>query len=230
MQSVAQRNHDDGRATPCDRLGDVRVDVFPSFLVEDASKLSYERFFYDYMRPGFPVLIRGIADTWRAFREWRREDGGPNLPLIRGAFGDSRVQVKSGLRSLPGLALRLSGVAVCGEQQFTDQRRVTMTVREFVAQWERANARAAEKVAEGTGEKGAEGAAKKGAEGGEKGAGESAGERADAGSTRSGAGGGEGECESGDGEEGLFYLKDWHFTHDHPSYEAYTTPTHLLPR
>ncbi|CAI5524512.1 unnamed protein product [Closterium sp. Naga37s-1] len=88
-------------------------------------------------------------------------------------------------------------VAVCGEQQFTDQRRVTMTVREFVAQWERANARAAEKGAEGAGER----------------AGESAGDRAHAGSTRNGAGEGEGEGEGGDGEEGVYYLKDWHFTH-----------------
>ncbi|CAI7839580.1 unnamed protein product [Closterium sp. NIES-53] len=200
MQSVTHRNHDGGRATPCDRLGDVRVDVIPSFLVKDASELSYERFFHDYMRLGHPILIRGIADTWRAFREWRREDGGPNLQLIRDVFGNSRVQV-----------------AVCGEQQFTDQRRVTMTVREFVAQWERANARAAERAVERAAEKGAEGAGER--------AGESAGERADAGSTRNGAGGGEGE--SGDGEEGLYYLKDWHFTHDHPSYGAYTTPIYF---
>ncbi|GJP53964.1 hypothetical protein CLOM_g13074 [Closterium sp. NIES-68] len=111
------------------------------------------------MHPGNPVLIRGVADTWRAFREWRRADGGPNLSLFRDAFGDSRVQV-----------------AACGEQQFTDQRRVAMSVREFVAQWARATG----------------------------------------GPTGGGTGASEGEA--------LYYLKDWHFTHDHPSYASYRTP------
>ncbi|KAK6148334.1 hypothetical protein DH2020_019246 [Rehmannia glutinosa] len=55
---------------------------------------------------------------WRACKDWVFGDGKPNLRFFSTHFGGSRVQV-----------------ADCGTREFTDQKRVEMSVSEFIDNW-----------------------------------------------------------------------------------------------
>lgn len=57
-------------------------------------------------------------DDWRACKDWVTENGQPNLLFFSTHFGKSKVQV-----------------ADCGIREFTDQKRVEMSVSEFVKNW-----------------------------------------------------------------------------------------------
>ncbi|XP_031406956.1 2-oxoglutarate and iron-dependent oxygenase JMJD4 isoform X2 [Punica granatum] len=81
-------------------------------------ELSYREFVERYMKKNEPVVITGLMDDWRACRDWVSEGGKPNLHFFSTHFGKSRVQV-----------------ADCGTREFTDQKRVEMSVSQFVDQW-----------------------------------------------------------------------------------------------
>ncbi|KAK4804295.1 hypothetical protein SAY86_004112 [Trapa natans] len=81
-------------------------------------ELSYREFVERYMKKNEPVVITGLMDDWRACRDWVTGEGKPNLPFFSAHYGKSRVQVVD-----------------CNTKEFTDQKRVEMSVSEFVHQW-----------------------------------------------------------------------------------------------
>eukprot|EP00897_Mesotaenium_endlicherianum_P003685 jgi/Mesen1/3344/ME000191S02481 len=165
------------------------------------SSIGYEHFFTKYMTANMPVVITGVTDTWRARREWVTADGAPNLEALKALFGCSHVQV-----------------ADCGEQEFTDQRRLSATLAEFVDYWAARNARlqAATRSA-GAERRGGEGQGE-GERGGEEEPGEE--ERGCNGQLAPGGEGAGGHLMP----EKLLYLKDWHFVKEFPRYKAYAVP------
>ncbi|KZV52165.1 jmjC domain-containing protein 4-like [Dorcoceras hygrometricum] len=86
----------------------------------DGKRLNYAEFIKNYMARNQPVILTGLTDDWRACKEWVSADGKPNLRFLSSQFGTSKVQV-----------------AECGTKEFTDQKRVEMSVSEFIDQWER---------------------------------------------------------------------------------------------
>ncbi|KAI3454456.1 hypothetical protein Pfo_011119 [Paulownia fortunei] len=83
-------------------------------------ELSYTDFVEKYMARNQPVILTGLMDDWRACKDWVSDDGKPNLRFFSAHFGGSRVQV-----------------ADCGTREFTDQKRVEMSVSEFIDSWVR---------------------------------------------------------------------------------------------
>lgn len=80
--------------------------------------MSYTEFVEKYMAKNQPVVLTGLMDDWRACKDWVAENGQPNLQFFSTHFGKSKVQV-----------------ADCGTREFTDQKRVEMSVSEFVKNW-----------------------------------------------------------------------------------------------
>uniref|UniRef100_A0A0A0LNV5 JmjC domain-containing protein n=2 Tax=Cucumis sativus TaxID=3659 RepID=A0A0A0LNV5_CUCSA len=70
------------------------------------------------MEKNKPVVLTGLMDDWKACSDWVDENGQPNLSFFSTHFGKSRVQV-----------------ADCSTKEFTDQKRVEMSVSEFIDQW-----------------------------------------------------------------------------------------------
>lgn len=81
-------------------------------------ELTYSEFAEKYMSQNQPVLLTGLMDDWRACKDWVSPNGKPNLHFFSTHFGKSKVQV-----------------ADCGTREFTDQKRIEMTVSEFVDRW-----------------------------------------------------------------------------------------------
>nr|XP_016512716.1 PREDICTED: jmjC domain-containing protein 4-like [Nicotiana tabacum] len=81
-------------------------------------EVSYGEFVEKYMAQNQPVVLTGLMDDWRACKDWVSPNGKPNLHFISTHFGKSKVQV-----------------ADCGTREFTDQKRIEMTVSEFVDHW-----------------------------------------------------------------------------------------------
>ncbi|XP_040987059.1 2-oxoglutarate and iron-dependent oxygenase JMJD4 isoform X1 [Juglans microcarpa x Juglans regia] len=84
----------------------------------NAKELSYSEFVLKYMEKNQPVVMMGLMDDWKACKDWVFDNGKPNLQFFSTHFGNSRVQV-----------------ADCGTKEFTDQKRVEMSVSEFVDRW-----------------------------------------------------------------------------------------------
>ncbi|KAK6924811.1 Cupin-like domain 8 [Dillenia turbinata] len=84
----------------------------------DGRELTYTDFVKNYFEKNEPVVLKGLMDDWRACKDWVFDNGKPNLLLFKNNFGKSQVQV-----------------ADCSCREFTDQKRVEMSVSEFVDQW-----------------------------------------------------------------------------------------------
>ncbi|KAJ4962093.1 hypothetical protein NE237_022003 [Protea cynaroides] len=84
----------------------------------NGKELSYNEFVKRYMEKNQPVVLTGLMDGWRACRDWVIGNGQPNLQYFSSHFGCSRVQV-----------------ADCGRREFTDQKRVEMSVSDFISHW-----------------------------------------------------------------------------------------------
>ncbi|CAL1367395.1 unnamed protein product [Linum trigynum] len=84
----------------------------------DGNQLSYNEFAEKYLAKNFPVVLTGLMDDWIACKNWVTEDGRPNLKFFSTHFAESTVQV-----------------ADCGTREFTDQKRIEMTVAQFIDQW-----------------------------------------------------------------------------------------------
>ncbi|XP_002977533.2 jmjC domain-containing protein 4 isoform X2 [Selaginella moellendorffii] len=95
-----------------------RINVGGCVPVEDGTSLSYQEFRERYLLPNKPVLVTGLMEHWRASRDWVDDHGKPDLEFLARNFGGSKIQV-----------------ADCGEREFTDQKRLEMTVSEFVTHW-----------------------------------------------------------------------------------------------
>lgn len=84
----------------------------------NGNEMSYNNFVENYLSKNKPVVITGLMKDWRACKDWVHDDGTPNLQFISSNFGNSKVQV-----------------ADCGNREFTDQKRLDMSVAEFIDQW-----------------------------------------------------------------------------------------------
>lgn len=80
--------------------------------------VSYSEFVQKYMEKNQPVVLTGLMDDWKACKDWVLDNGKPNLQFLSSHFGNSRVQV-----------------ADCGTRDFSDQKRMEMSVSEFVDHW-----------------------------------------------------------------------------------------------
>ncbi|KAK8521440.1 hypothetical protein V6N12_005344 [Hibiscus sabdariffa] len=81
-------------------------------------QLSYSEFAEKYLAQNKPVLLTGLMDDWTASRHWVSANGQPNLLFFSTHFGKSKVQV-----------------ADCDTREFTDQKRIEMSVSEFINHW-----------------------------------------------------------------------------------------------
>ncbi|OMO49875.1 hypothetical protein CCACVL1_30778 [Corchorus capsularis] len=81
-------------------------------------ELSYSEFAERYLAKNQPVVLKGLMDDWRACKDWVFTNGQPNLHFFSTHFGKSKVQV-----------------ADCDTREFTDQKRLEMSVLEFVNHW-----------------------------------------------------------------------------------------------
>ncbi|KAI5060603.1 hypothetical protein GOP47_0025023 [Adiantum capillus-veneris] len=102
------------------RNGKVRVVAQVPLI--DGLQTPYHQFRDQFMRPNLPVLISGLMNHWRAFREWSSPFGVPDFDYLATRFGNSNVQV-----------------AECSTREFTDQKRVNMTVADYITYWKRHN-------------------------------------------------------------------------------------------
>ncbi|KAL2243690.1 UNVERIFIED_CONTAM: 2-oxoglutarate and iron-dependent oxygenase JMJD4 [Sesamum indicum] len=84
----------------------------------NGKELSYGDFVEKYLARNQPVILTGLTEDWRACKDWVSDDGKPNLRFFSTHFGGSRVQV-----------------ADCGTREFTDQKRIEMSVSEFIDRW-----------------------------------------------------------------------------------------------
>ncbi|KAJ4712382.1 jmjC domain-containing protein 4 [Melia azedarach] len=84
----------------------------------NGKELSYRVFVEKYMAKNQPVVLTGLMDDWRACKDWVADSGQPNLQFFFTHFGKSKVQV-----------------ADCDTREFTDQKRVEISVSEFVKHW-----------------------------------------------------------------------------------------------
>ncbi|KAJ0049308.1 hypothetical protein Pint_15500 [Pistacia integerrima] len=84
----------------------------------NGKELSYSEFVERYLVKNQPVVLTGLMDDWRACKDWVTHNAHPNLQFFSTHFGKSKVQV-----------------ADCGTREFTDQKRVEMSVSEFVKHW-----------------------------------------------------------------------------------------------
>ncbi|KAL7105939.1 hypothetical protein ACP275_07G078900 [Erythranthe tilingii] len=81
-------------------------------------ELNYADLVENYLSRNQPVVFTGLTDDWRACKDWVSDDGKPNLRFFSAHFGGSRVQV-----------------ADCATREFTDQKRLEMSVSEFIDRW-----------------------------------------------------------------------------------------------
>ncbi|KAK2993203.1 hypothetical protein RJ640_005171 [Escallonia rubra] len=84
----------------------------------NGKELTYSDFVQRYLLTNRPVILTGLMDDWRSCKDWVLDDGRPNLPFLSSHFGNSKVQV-----------------ADCGSRDFTDQKRIEMSVSEFIEHW-----------------------------------------------------------------------------------------------
>ncbi|XP_024025319.1 jmjC domain-containing protein 4 isoform X1 [Morus notabilis] len=84
----------------------------------NGKEISYREFVEKNVDKNQPVVLTGLMEDWRASRDWVTENGKPNFQFFATHFGNSKVQV-----------------ADCGTIEFTDQKRVEMSVSELVDQW-----------------------------------------------------------------------------------------------
>ncbi|XP_027167362.1 jmjC domain-containing protein 4 [Coffea eugenioides] len=80
--------------------------------------LSYTQFVQQYLVQNQPVILTGLMEDWRACKDWILEDGKPNLQFFSTHFGNSKVQV-----------------ADCGARECMEQKRLEMSVSEFIEKW-----------------------------------------------------------------------------------------------
>lgn len=84
----------------------------------DGRKLRYGEFAKRYLKGNRPVVLTGLMEGWRACSDWVTADGRPNLLFFAHRCGRSLVQV-----------------ADCSTRDFTDQKRLEMSVADFISHW-----------------------------------------------------------------------------------------------
>ncbi|KAF0918996.1 hypothetical protein E2562_027632 [Oryza meyeriana var. granulata] len=86
----------------------------------DARRLCYAEFVDRFMRPNRPVVLTGLTSSWRSCQDWTlaADRRAPDLEFLARTFPSPFVQV-----------------ADCSSWEFSDQKRLEMSMREFVDHW-----------------------------------------------------------------------------------------------
>ncbi|KAJ4781619.1 Bifunctional arginine demethylase and lysyl-hydroxylase JMJD6 [Rhynchospora pubera] len=86
----------------------------------DGRDLTYDEFVERYMKPNLPVVLTGLTDTWRSRTDWvdNSDPTKPNLSFFSSLCSSSVVQV-----------------ADCNKKEYSEQKRVEMTVADFIRSW-----------------------------------------------------------------------------------------------
>jgi len=105
--------------------------------VEDQS-LSSEAFCGKYMARNEPVIIKGLLEEWRAWKEWRsappqQEQLDRSGSSAHGRELDASIAFDH-LRKNFGMSKVC--VAQCNNKDFSDQKRVEMTLEEYIRCWQ----------------------------------------------------------------------------------------------
>jgi hypothetical protein len=93
--------------------------------IERRGSMSFDEFFREFMFQNIPVIVTGLTNNWNASKDWVIRSSGtqncaqtPNLDFLLQHFGESSVQV-----------------AKCDTQEYTDQKRIKMTLEEYIKYW-----------------------------------------------------------------------------------------------
>ncbi|CAO2190596.1 unnamed protein product, partial [Urochloa humidicola] len=99
---------------------DGRVKVVGQVERVDGTSLTYAEFVDRFMAPNRPVVLTGLTASWRACEDWTLPGPGgrPDLGFFARNFPSPLVQV-----------------ADCSSREFTDQKRLEMSMQEFVNHW-----------------------------------------------------------------------------------------------
>ncbi|XP_021311059.1 jmjC domain-containing protein 4 isoform X2 [Sorghum bicolor] len=101
-----------------------RVKVVGQVERVDGASLSYAEFVRRFMASNRPVVLTGLTSSWRACKDWTLSGPGdrrrPNLGFFTENFPSPLVQV-----------------ADCSSRDFTDQKRLEMSMQEFIDHWVR---------------------------------------------------------------------------------------------
>ncbi|KAF8696601.1 hypothetical protein HU200_036214 [Digitaria exilis] len=101
---------------------DGRVKVVGQVVRVDGASLTYAEFVDRFMAPNRPVVLTGLTASWRACEDWTLPGPGdlrrPNLSFFARNFPSPLVQV-----------------ADCSSREFTDQKRLEMSMQEFIDHW-----------------------------------------------------------------------------------------------
>lgn len=100
------------------KIKEMGIEIGGSIEKVNGKEISYNEFVERYLAKNQPVVLTGLMDDWKACKDWVFDSGKPNLKFFSTHFGNSKVQV-----------------ADCGTREFTDQKRVEMTVSEFIDHW-----------------------------------------------------------------------------------------------
>ncbi|KAI0647074.1 Clavaminate synthase-like protein [Trametes meyenii] len=80
----------------------------------------YKTFLGDFLLPNKPVILGpSLIESWRAYKDWKREDGSINWHTLKSEYGHFEVTV-----------------ADCSTHEFSDQHREQMLFRDVVALWQ----------------------------------------------------------------------------------------------
>ncbi|KAG2589259.1 hypothetical protein PVAP13_5NG246381 [Panicum virgatum] len=101
---------------------DGRVKVVGQVECVDGASLTYAEFVDRFMAPNRPVVLTGLTASWRACEDWTLPGPGdrrrPDLSFFARNFPSPLVQV-----------------ADCSSREFTDQKRLEMSMQEFIDHW-----------------------------------------------------------------------------------------------
>ncbi|GJN18684.1 hypothetical protein PR202_gb05872 [Eleusine coracana subsp. coracana] len=99
-----------------------RVKVVGQVERVDGRSLTYAEFVDRFMEPNRPVVLTGLTGSWRSSEEWTLPDpadcGRPNVGFFARNFPSPLVPV-----------------ADCSSREFTDQKRLEMSIPEFIDHW-----------------------------------------------------------------------------------------------
>ncbi|TVU34050.1 hypothetical protein EJB05_15875 [Eragrostis curvula] len=99
-----------------------RVKVVGQVERVDGRSLTYAEFVDRFMAPNRPVVLTGLTTSWRSCEDWTLPGPGDRRRPNLGFFA----------RNFPS---PLVPVADCSSREFTDQKRLEMSMQEFVDHW-----------------------------------------------------------------------------------------------
>ncbi|CAL4956270.1 unnamed protein product [Urochloa decumbens] len=101
---------------------DGRVKVVGQVERVDGTSLTYAEFVDRFMAPNRPVVLTGLTASWRACEDWTLPGPGDSRRPDLGFFA----------RNFPSPLVQ---VADCSSREFTDQKRLEMSMQEFIDHW-----------------------------------------------------------------------------------------------